>query len=325
MHRRGGVAVTAIGIDVGGTKIAGGLVTADGQVLATGRRRSPASDVSAISDTIADLVRELTEQTEDDVVAVGVAAAGFVDRDRTTLVFAPNLAWRDVPLKQEMQDRLGLPVVLENDANAAAWGEFRFGAAEDADDLLLLTVGTGVGGGIVHDGVLLRGARGFGAEVGHVQVVPEGRPCPCGVRGCLEQYASGSALVTGARTRVAAGGDGAAEVMSRLAPGESLDGPFVTTLAHERNPLALAAFDDLGHWLGVGAATIAAVLDPSVVVIGGGVVEAGDLLLDPTRRALASHLTASDHRPAIEVRPATLGNDAGVVGAADLAARSTDG
>ena len=317
--------MTAIGIDVGGTKIAGGLVDEDGRVLATGRRRSPASDVGAISDTIAGLVEELSDAAHDEVVAVGVAAAGFVDRDRDTLVFAPNLAWRDVPLRQEMHDRLGLPVVLENDANAAAWGEFRFGAAADADDLLLLTVGTGVGGGIVQDGALLRGARGFGAEVGHVQVVPDGRPCPCGVNGCLEQYASGSALVTGARARVAAGEAGSAEVLSGLTVGEALDGPAVTALAHAGNPLAHAAFDDLGHWLGVGAAIISAVLDPSVVVIGGGVVEAGDLLLDPTRRALDAHLTASSHRPPIEVRAATLGNDAGVVGAADLAARSVLG
>ncbi len=317
--------MSAIGIDIGGTKIAGGLVSADGEVLTTARRDSPATDVKAIADATADLVAELRDAAGADAVgSVGIAAAGFVDRSRSVLVFAPNLAWRDVPMRQQMEDRLGLPVVIENDANAAAWGEFRFGAGEDVEDLLLLTVGTGVGGGIVQDGRLVRGGSGFGAEVGHLRVVPRGRQCGCGNLGCLEQYASGSALVAGARSLVSAGHEGSEELLAEVHGLDAIDGPLVTRAARNDNPAALAAFAELGRWLGEGAASLAAVLDPTVVVIGGGVVEAGDLLLEPTRRALAANLTAGSHRPPIEIRAAQLGNRAGVIGVADLATDHVD-
>ena len=186
-----------IGVDVGGTKIAAGVVDEDGTILKRARRESPATDTEAIQETIADLVSELASGL--DVEGVGVGAAGFVDVSRSTVLFAPNLAWRDEPLKAELERRTGLPVVIENDANAAAWGEFAFGAGADAQDLLLVTVGTGVGGGIVLDGRLHRGTFGIAAEIGHLRVVPDGRPCPCGNRGCWEQYASGSALVADAR------------------------------------------------------------------------------------------------------------------------------
>ncbi len=182
-----------IGVDVGGTKVAAGVVDEDGTILKRARRESPATDTAAIQETIADLVSELSSGL--DVEGVGVGAAGFVDVSRSTVLFAPNLAWRDEPLKAELERRTGLPVVIENDANAAAWGEFAFGAGADAEDLLLVTVGTGVGGGIVLDGRLHRGTFGIAAEIGHLRVVPDGRPCPCGNRGCWEQYASGSALV----------------------------------------------------------------------------------------------------------------------------------
>ena len=161
------------GIDVGGTKIAGAVVDDDGQVLAHERVESPASDVEAIEDAIAGVVTRLKEQHP--VEAVGIGAAGYVDKDRSTVLFAPNLAWRGVNLKAELEERVGLPVVIENDANAAAWGEFRFGAGHDVEDLLLVTVGTGVGGGLVLDGELYRGAFGVGAEIGHLRVVPGGR------------------------------------------------------------------------------------------------------------------------------------------------------
>ena len=194
-----------IGIDVGGTKIAAGLVTADGELRAHARHESPAADATAIVGAIGDLVEKLIGSAEgqgEKVVGAGVAAAGFIDKERSNVIFAPNLAWRDEPLRAHLEQRVGLPVVVENDANAAAWGEFRFGAAADVDDLLLVTVGTGIGGGIVIDGNVLRGGFGFGAEVGHMCVVPEGRPCGCGNRGCWEQYCSGNALVRDTREAV---------------------------------------------------------------------------------------------------------------------------
>src|SRR3954449_8387890 len=192
-----------VGIDVGGTKIAGGVVDERGRILGTARRESPATDTEAIEQSIEDLVTELRAAHE--VTAVGVGAAGFVDSARSTVLFAPNLAWRDEPLRADLEKRLGLPVVIENDANAAAWGEFTFGAGEDLQDFVLVTVGTGVGGGMVFNGELHRGAFGVAAEIGHMRVVPDGRLCGCGNRGCWEQYASGSALVRETRDQAAQG------------------------------------------------------------------------------------------------------------------------
>lgn len=312
--------VHAVGVDVGGTKIAAGLVDERGQILARARRESPAADSDLIEDTIADLVRELS--CGHDVAGVGVGAAGFVDASRSTVLFAPNLAWRDEPLRTELERRVELPVVVENDANAAAWGEFVFGSGEDVDHLVMVTVGTGVGGGIVHDGALLRGAAGAAAEIGHLRVVPGGRPCGCGNRGCWEQYASGSALVRDARAAACEDPARAAAVIE-LAGGdpERITGPQITQLATQGDQFAITRVDELARWLGEGMATLAAVLDPAVFVVGGGVAETGDLLLDRVRGYFSAELTGRSHRPDIEIRQASLGNDAGLIGAADLTRR----
>ena len=308
------------GIDVGGTKIAGGVVDHGGTVLEKLRVESPATDVEAMEDAIAGLVLELAGRHE--IVAVGVGAAGYIDRDRARVLLAPNLAWRDIDLKRELEERVHRPVVVENDANAAAWGEFRFGAGEDVDDLLLVTVGTGVGGGLVLDGDVHRGAFGVAAEIGHLRVVPDGLPCGCGRRGCLEQYASGTALDRRAREAVRAGDPAAAALLERAGGEvEAIEGPMITDAAREGDPFALAQLAELGHWLGAGIASLAAVLDPAVVAVGGGVADAEELLLDPVRRSFVEHLPGREHRPLAEIRKATLGNTAGLVGAADLARR----
>ncbi len=307
------------GIDVGGTKIAGAVVDEEGRVLDEHRVVSPATDAEAIEDAIASLVLELSGRHE--LTGVGIGAAGYVDATRSVVLFAPNLAWRDEPLGTEIEARVKLPVVVENDANAAAWGEFRFGAAFDADDMLMVTVGTGVGGGIVIDGSLHRGAHGVAAEIGHLRVVPGGRLCGCGKLGCLEQYGSGSALVKETRALAAADPAGEAAALLARAGGdpERINGPLVTAAAADGDAFAVARVTEVGRWLGEAIASLTAVLDPGVVVIGGGVSEAGDLLLDPLREAFETNLTARDHRPVPEVRAASLGNQAGVVGAADLA------
>lgn len=309
-----------IGVDVGGTKIAAGVVDEQGEVLARARRDSPASDAEAIEKSIADLVVELRAAVDRPVVGVGVGAAGFIDATRSTVLFAPNLAWRDEPLRADLEALLGLPVVVENDGNAAAWGEFVYGAGRDVDDLLLVAVGTGVGGGIVLDGRLHRGASGIAAEIGHLRVVPGGRLCGCGNTGCWEQYASGSALVADARAAAEADPE-AARVLLAGAPVSALDGPMITAAARAGDPFARARLAELGRWLGEGIASLAAVLDPAAAVIGGGVSAAGDLLLDPLRTAFRENLTGRGHRPELQVRPAALGNDAGMLGAADLARR----
>jgi glucokinase len=310
----------ACGVDVGGTKILGGVVDADGTILEELRVESPATDVEAIEDAIAGIVKEFSSRHP--IRAVGVGAAGYVDKTRSTVMFAPNLAWRDVNLKGELEEQVGLPVVIENDANAAAWGEFRYGAGEDVDDLLLVTVGTGVGGGLVLDGNLYRGAFGVGAEIGHMRVMPGGHLCGCGNRGCFEQYASGSALVREAR-EAARGGSLLARGLLDLADGDAdlITGPLITEAARAGDPFAAELLGDLGRWLGEGIASLAALLDPAVVVVGGGVSEAGDLLLGPARAAFAGHLAGRGYRPVLEIRRATLGNRAGLIGAADLARR----
>jgi glucokinase len=309
-----------VGIDVGGTKISGGVVDESGKVLATARRESPATDTNAIERAIEELVDEL--RSSHTVEAVGVGAAGFVDVKRSTVMFAPNLAWRDEPLKGDLEARLGLPVVIENDANAAAWGEFTFGAGADVDDFMLVTVGTGVGGGIVLNGQLHRGAFGVAAEIGHIRVVPGGRVCGCGNRGCWEQYASGTALVRETR-ELAAGGSLIAKSLLDRAGGEvsAIAGPLITEAAQDGDGFAIEQLEVLGRWLGEGIATLTAVLDPAVVVIGGGVSEAGDLLLEPIRTHFRSNLTGRNYRPPLQIRGAKLGNTAGMIGAADLARR----
>ncbi len=309
-----------IGVDVGGTKAAGGVVDEAGTVLVAVRRPTPSQDPQAAEDVIAAVVEELREKYV--VEAVGLGAAGFVDESRSTVLFAPNLAWREEPLRADVERRVGLPVVVENDANAAAWAEYRFGAGRGHRHLVLVTLGTGIGGGIVIDGALYRGSFGVGAEIGHVNAVRDGRRCGCGNRGCWEQYASGRALVREARD-LARESPLVASRMLELAGGsaDAISGPEVTRAAAEGDPSALECFRLVGDWLGRGLADLAAVLDPSCFVLGGGVSEGGDLLLQPAARAFASALTGRGHRPTAEVKLAELGSAAGLVGAADLARR----
>jgi glucokinase len=303
-----------IGVDVGGTKIAAGVVDEKGGIVEEKRCHTPARDTSQTQAAIVGLVHDLSAHHE--VAAVGIGAAGFVGADRSTVLFAPNLAWRDEPLGTSVQAQVGVPVVVENDVNAAAWGEFRFGAGADVDDLLMVAVGTGVGGGVVIAGELLRGSFGVAGEIGHMRVVPNGLPCGCGRHGCWEQYASGRALVREARARVWDG-----DPLLELAGGTptGITGQMITTEAHRGDALCVSLLADLGQWLGEGIASLATILDPRVVVIGGGVGDAGELVIGPVRKAIEDNLPAAANRPHPEVRLATLGNEAGMIGAADLA------
>ncbi|HTW18987.1 MAG TPA: ROK family glucokinase [Mycobacteriales bacterium] len=311
----------SIGIDIGGTKVAAGVVDEDGEVLAVARRRTPSRDPGHIVDVVVEIVGQL--RSDFDVAAVGIGAAGFVDAARSTVLFAANLAWRDTPIRDDISSRLDIPVVVENDANAAAWGEFRFGAGGQEPDVIVLTIGTGIGAGIIIDGVLHRGRFGIAGEPGHMRVVPGGRLCGCGNRGCLEQYCSGTALVRAAR-EVAQERPADAARLLELAHGDvaNIDGPVVTKAAQEGDAAAVDCFDEIGRWLGQGLADLAALLDPGRYVIGGGVAEAGDLLLSAARDSYAAVLTGRGYRPLADVVPATLGAQAGLIGAADLARRS---
>lgn len=305
----------AVGVDLGGTKIAAGLVACDGTLLSSESEPTP-GDVDKIPEVVGSLVERLTRDLP--AVGVGIGAAGFVDADRATVRFAPNIDWADEPLAARVKAIVDLPVVVENDANAAAWGEFRFGAGEDVDDILLVTLGTGVGGGIVHRGALFRGAFGVAAEIGHLRLVPDGLLCGCGQRGCFEQYGSGTALVREAHARVDAGDPDAAAIAGLSEQAGGISGPSITGLAQEGDALSIRLLADLGQWVGEGIASLTAILDPAVIAIGGGVAGAGDLVLNTARSAFEEHLSARAHRPQAELRLATLGNTAGIIGAADL-------
>ena len=307
-----------VGIDIGGTKIAAGVVDEQGRILARHRVATAARDAEQVEETVAALVLELRE--EYDIEAVGIGAAGFVDEKRSRVNFAPNLGWKDEPLRKAVEAVVGIPVVVENDANEAAWAESRFGAGRGLDYVVTVTVGTGIGAGIVLDGSLYRGRWGAAGEFGHLNVDPGGRPCACGNRGCWEQYASGNALVREARY-LASERRAEAETLLDLGDGtpEGVQGLHVTQAARKGDPVALAAFDFVSRWLGQGMADVTAILDPECFVIGGGVSEAGDVLLASTVRAFSELVTGKEHRELPKIVIATLGNAAGLVGAADLA------
>jgi glucokinase len=314
----------AVGVDIGGTKVAAGVVDEQGAVLARARRLTPSRDPRAVEATIIDVVRQLRDAH--DVVAVGIGAAGFVDADRSRVRFAPHLAWRDEPLRDALAGVLGVPVVVENDANAAAWSEWRFGAGRGESHLVCVTLGTGIGGGMVIDGVPQRGRYGMAGEFGHMVVVPDGRRCECGNRGCLEQYASGNVLGREARELARAGSPVTVALLERVGGNvDALVGPVVTQAAREGDPCAVELFDDVGRWLGVGLANLAAALDPGTFIIGGGVSEAGELLLGPARESFRRTLTGRGYRAEARIVAAALGPEAGLVGAADLARRDCAG
>jgi glucokinase len=307
-----------IGVDVGGTKVLAGVVDEAGNVLDRARDNTPKTDPAAIAEVIGSLVASLRDQHE--VEAVGIGAAGFIDLDRANVLFAPNLVWRDEPLTERVSKLIDLPIIVENDANCHAWAEYRFGAARGKREVVAAIVGTGIGGGLVLNGELYRGGFGIAAEFGHFRLVPDGRLCGCGNHGCWEQYASGMALVREAR-EIATAAPIRTPKLLELAGGDpsAITGPLVTQAAQAGDEGALETFATVGRWLGEGLASLAAILDPDCFVVGGGVSDAGRLLLEPAISAFGSSLTGRAYRPHAPVVLAELGSSAGLVGAADLA------
>lgn len=306
-----------VGVDVGGTKVLAGVVGKGGAVERTARRETPGRRVDArlVEDALTEAVQAVTG--EDILAGVGIAAAGFVDAEGERVRFAPHLPWLDEPVRSRLEDRWGVPVRLENDATAAAYAEAKYGAARGIGDAVVVTMGTGIGGGLVLRGRLHRGLNGMAGEFGHMQVVPEGLACQCGGRGCWEQYASGSALVRYARDGMGT----MPSVLEELCAGNPafLTGPMVTEAAESGDLLARDAFTHVGEWLGVGLANLVAAFDPACVVVGGGVSAAGDKLLEPARNAMLRALVGAGHRDVPPIVPAALGPEAGLVGAATLA------
>ncbi len=305
----------AVGIDVGGTKINALRVARDGEILDRKSDPTPAEDEAATLATMIDIARAMVT---DDVLAIGVGAAGLVDAADGVLRFAPNLAWRELSIATRMRDALGLPCQVDNDANVAAYGEYRFGAGRGFRDLLLVAVGTGIGGGIVSDGRVFRGANGFAAEIGHVIVEPDGPPCGCGNLGCWEQVAAGRAIDRMGQEAARERGGSLLLTMAEGHP-ERVTGRVVTEAALRGDEAALGVLAEVGRRLGTGIAGLVNILDPQIVVVGGGAIFAGDLLLDPARAAFLEAVEGPEHRPRVPIVAARLGNDAGAVGAAVLA------
>ena len=308
------------GIDVGGTKVLGMAVHPDDPAAVVSEARESTPDGERpLLDAMARVVRRLAMQAGEPVAAVGVGIAGLVDR-KGVLRVSPNLpGQRNVDIGVELDRRLDLPVRVENDATSAAWGEHVAGAAR-ADDAVVVTLGTGIGAGLIADGELIRGAHGFGGEAGHMVVDAHGPPCPCGRRGCWERLASGSGLGRLGREAAEAGRlRRGVELAGGVA--EHVRGEHVTRAAREGDPEARALMHQLAGWVALGVANLVTLVDCSLVVIGGGLVEAGDLLLDPVRAAYQEQVMAPEERPDVRIAPAELGERAGAIGAALLAGR----
>jgi glucokinase len=302
------------GVDLGGTKIAVGVVDPKGELVSHARVPTP-SDPDLILSAIISAVQEVRHGL--DVQAIGIGVAGHVDVHRATVRFAPNLRWRDKPVRAAVERATGLPVVVDNDANAAAWGEFAYGAGTGYDDMVMVTLGTGLGGGIISNGRIFRGRFGMAGEIGHYRAVPGGLRCGCGQSGCIEQYASGTAHTRRARERAAADPELAAALLALGdgTPAGIRDG-HITAAAHHGDPFAVSLFEETGRWVGQALADLAAIFDPAVFVIGGGLSQTGELIRRPAERAY--RLALSFESPA-DVVTATLGPHVGLIGAAALA------
>ncbi|WP_054813249.1 ROK family glucokinase [Nocardia arizonensis] len=306
-----------VGIDVGGTNIRASVVDGDGDVLDTVQAPTPHS-ARALEDALERAVRELLPRHR--IGAVGLAVAGFINADRSTVRFAPHLPWQDTPVAARLTRRLELPVILEHDANAAAWAEYRFGAAAGGHNVVLVAIGTGIGAALLIDGRLYRGSHGVAPELGHLQVVPQGRSCPCGKRGCWERYCSGTALAETAIELLATDPAPSTVLAREVArdPG-SLTGRRVAGAAQDGDPVAMRAMTDFARWLGLGLAFVSDIFDPDLVVIAGGVSSSAPLFLDEAREEYARAVTGAGHRPLARIRTTQLGEAAGMIGAAELA------
>lgn len=310
-----------IGIDLGGTNIKGGVCDAAGRLVARHAVETQAErGADAVIERMAALVDALRAQASlktSEVVGVGLGAPGPLSHAEGVVFNAPNLpGWVNVPVRERLARACGLPVVLENDANAAAFGEFTAGAGRDVDSLVMLTLGTGIGGGIVLDGQLWRGAGGSAAEIGHSIIVPDGRPCPCGQAGCLERYASANAVAERLVEAVRAGEE--SSLGPDVSAGRALDARDVLRARAAGDALAARIWDETCRYLALGCLNIEHVLDPDLIVLAGGLINAGETLLEPTRTWF-HQCRWSLTEPRAKIALARLGTDAGVIGAAALA------
>jgi len=309
--------VETIGVDLGGTKMLVGVLSGTEPLY----EQREASTGQTEDELVELLVREVTEARDarPDVVAVGLGIPATIDHEKGIAVSAVNLPLSDLAIRDIVSERVGLPVFVDNDGNVAALAEYLYGAAQGKPHMVMLTVGTGIGGGLILGGEIYRGSTGAGAELGHVVIQADGPPCQgnCPNHGCVESLASGTAL--GREGRAAAESAPDSALGKVLAEGGEIDGKAVTEAALAGDPLAVGVFDLIGGRLGVACSSFANVFQPDAIVVGGGVIAAGDLLLEPARREVRQRaLRPMNETPILE---ATLGNDAGMIGAAAMARR----
>jgi len=304
-----------IGIDIGGTKISAGVVDSSGNLIDSSRCSTPLEGGKELVSSVIGLIKESNKKHE--IKGIGISIAALISSDYGTIVGAPNIAnLSKLNFVNEIKEEFKLPIIIENDANAAMWAEFKFGSAKGLNPVMFLIIGTGVGGGLVIDGKLFKGANGIGAEFGHMCVVPNGLLCGCGSKGCIEQYASGGALIRYANEALLANPDKSEEVLS-FGEGK-LSGTALTKAAKAGNELALAAFSKQADWLGLACASYSLIIDPQAIIIGGGVVDAGELFLAPVRAAMRKYMPFAESHVPPKIIAAKFGNDAGLIGAADL-------
>ena len=306
-----------IGIDIGGTKVLGGVVDASGKIIESARRVTPAAGGKELIATIVELIKELNSKHE--IAGIGICVAALISADQGTIVGAPNIAnLSELNFVAEIKKVFDLPVIAENDANAAMWAEYKFGSAKGFNPVMFFIIGTGMGGGLVIDGKLFRGANGIGAEFGHMIVQPKGILCGCGAHGCIEQYASGSALMRYAKDAITADPTAGKALLDAAGVINNLTGEILTDAAKNGDQLAISAFNKQADWLGSACASYTLLLDPQAIVVGGGVVQAGELFLAPVRAAMEKYMPFAGTHLLPKVIAAKFGNDAGVIGAADL-------
>ena len=304
-----------IGIDIGGTKISAGVVDSSGNLIDSSRCSTPTEGGKELISSVINLIKEFNKKYE--IKGIGISIAALISSDYGTIVGAPNIAnLSKLNFVNEIKEGFKLPIIIENDANAAMWAEFKFGNAKGLNPVMFFIIGTGVGGGLVIDGKLFKGATGIGAEFGHMCVVPNGLLCGCGSRGCIEQYASGGALIRYANEALLANADKSEEVLSFGAG--KLTGTGLAKAAQAGNELALAAFNKQADWLGLACASYSLIIDPQAIIIGGGVVDAGELFLAPVRAAMRKYMPFAESHVPPKITAAKFGNDAGLIGAADL-------
>ena len=306
-----------IGIDIGGTKVSAGVVDADGNIIASDRRPTPISGGLELIQTIIELIKSFQSRYE--IAGIGISIAALISADQGTIVGAPNIAnLSKLNFVAEIKKFFNLPVIAENDANSAMWAEYKYGNAKNFNPVMFFIIGTGMGGGLVIDGKLFKGANGIGAEFGHMIVQPNGIKCGCGAFGCIEQYASGSALMRYANEEMKLDSAQANELLRFTTGTGEITGSVLTAAAKQGNKIALSAFNKQADWLGSACASYTLLLDPQAIVIGGGVVDAGELFLNLVRNSMEKYMPFAGTHLLPKIIAAKFGNDAGLIGAAEL-------